>query len=126
MICTLQSRNVFMKDLYSCQKHTFRFGTFFNSLKIYFSEIKIILTIDKFGPVGSSCRIRRLHLCIGEGRKTHNECRRSDNQQSDGDASVMLKLFAMQITSLLSLLPGPLWPGVVPTDSLLYGSKRTI
>ena len=41
-----------------------------------------------------------------------NECLGYDTIQSDGDVPVMLKLWRMQSTPSLPLLPGPLWPSV--------------
>ena len=43
-----------------------------------------------------------------------NECPRYDTKQSDGEVPVMLGLWGMQTTPLLSLLPG-----------LIHGSNRT-
>ena len=40
-----------------------------------------------------------------------NECSRYDTKQSDGEASVMLELWGMQITLSFPSLPGSLWPG---------------
>ena len=37
-----------------------------------------------------------------------------------GEASVMLGLWGIQGTRLLSSLPGPLWPGVVALDGVLF------
>ena len=45
-----------------------------------------------------------------------NECPRYDTKQSDGEVPVMLRLWGMQSTPSLPLLPGPLWPGVVASD----------
>ena len=42
-----------------------------------------------------------------------------DIKQSDGEASVMLELWGVQSTLSLQLLPGPLWPEVVPLDRVL-------
>ena len=48
------------------------------------------------------------------------KCPRYDTKQSDVEAPVMLELWGMQSTSLLPSLPGPLWPGVVALDRVLY------
>ena len=62
-------------------------------------------------PVGWGCRIHRLFLC--RGVRTPNQCPGYDTKQSDGEVTVMLKLWAIvSIHSLLSL-PGPFWLGVV-------------
>ena len=45
-------------------------------------------------------------------RKLHTRC----PKQSDGEVPVMLELWGMRNTSLLPLLPGPLWPGMVVLD----------
>ena len=42
-----------------------------------------------------------------------------DTKQSDGEVPVMLELWGMWSTTLLPLLPGPLWPGVVAPDRAL-------
>ena len=54
-----------------------------------------------------------------EGLDSPNECPGYDIEQSDGEALVMLELWGMQSTSLLPLLPVPLWPGVVALDRVL-------
>ena len=41
-----------------------------------------------------------------------------DTKQSDGVAPVMLELWGMWSTP--SLLPGPLWPGVVAPERVLF------
>ena len=52
--------------------------------------------------------------CIGaEGLDSPNESPRYETKQSDVEAPVMLELWGMLSTPLLSSLPGPLWPGVV-------------
>ena len=48
-----------------------------------------------------------------EGVRPTKECPGYDTKQSDGEASVMLKLSGMRSTPSLPLLPDPLWPGVV-------------
>ena len=62
-------------------------------------------------PVGRGYRIHQLHLC--RGIRLSNECPRYDIKQSDCEALEMEELWRMRSTSLLPLLPGPLWPGVV-------------
>ena len=52
-------------------------------------------------------------------RPLPNECPGYDTKQSDGEAPVMLKLLGMQSTPSLLLLPGPLWPRLVPPDRVL-------
>ena len=68
-----------------------------------------------FCPVSWDCRIHRLHLCRVV-TPSPNECPRYDTKQSDGEVPVMMKLWGMQSTSSLPLLPRPLWPGVVAPD----------
>ena len=53
-----------------------------------------------------------------------NECPRYDTKQSDGEVPVMLRLWGMQSTTLLPLLPGPLWPGMVAPDRVLSIGKK--
>ena len=42
-----------------------------------------------------------------------------DSEQSDDVVPVMLELWGMRSTPLLSSRPGPLWPGVVAPDMVL-------
>ena len=57
---------------------------------------------------------------VGKGVRTPpNECPRYDTEQSDGRAPVMLELYGMWSTLSLSSLPGPLWPAVIESDSVL-------
>ena len=76
-----------------------------------------ILYIDCL--VGWGCRIHRLHICR-EVRPLPNECPGYDTKQSDGEVLVMLELWGIRSNPSLSLLPGPLWPGVVATDKALF------
>ena len=48
-----------------------------------------------------------------------NECPGYDTKQSDGEVPAMLEFWGMQSTPSLTLLPGPLWPGVVAPDRAL-------
>ena len=67
-------------------------------------------TIQKFDPVGWSCRIHWLHLCRGVWLP--NDCPWYDTKQSDGKAR------SMWSTTSLPSLPDPLWPRVVAPDSV--------
>ena len=49
-----------------------------------------------------------------------NECPKYDTKQSDGEVPVMLELWGMQSTPSLPSLPGPLCPGVVAPDRVLW------
>ena len=69
-----------------------------------------------FAPLGWICRIHRLHLWRGV---RHNGCHGYDTKQSDGEAPVMLELWKIRSTPSLSLLPVPLWPGVLAPDRVL-------
>ena len=67
-------------------------------------------------PVDWGSRIQQMHLCRGV------TCPRYNNEQSDSETPVMLELWGMQSTPSLSLLPGPLWPGVVaPVRAISMG-----
>ena len=58
--------------------------------------------------------------CISTGGKdSPKECPAYDSKQLDGEASVMLELWEMQITSLLPSFPGPFWLWVVAPDRVL-------
>ena len=50
------------------------------------------------------------------GKSFPNENPRYDIKRSDGDVPVMLGLWGMQSTPSLTLLPGPLCPGMVAPD----------
>ena len=78
--------------------------------KIYLSVFIFVPRLNY--PVGWGCRIHRLHLC--RGVRPHNEFPGYDTKQSDGEVPVML-----QSIPLLTLLPGPLCPGVVAPDRAL-------
>ena len=72
--------------------------------------------------------VELLTLCIAlsvgtvEYTDPPNECPGYDTKQSDGEVPVMLGPWGIQSTPSLPLLPGPLWPGVVPPDrALLMG-----
>ena len=68
--------------------------------------------------VGLGWRINRLLLCRGV-RPTINECPGYDTKQSDGEVPVMLELWGMRSTPSMTLLPGPLWPGMVTPERAL-------
>ena len=91
---------------------------------------------------GRGCRIHRLHPCrevrlskreaqsaaaveyidctSAEGNESPNECPGYDIKQSDGEVPVMLELWTMRSTPSLPSLPGPLGPGVVAPDRVLF------
>ena len=68
-------------------------------------------------PVGWGCRIRRLHLY--RGVKLPQWVSWINTKQSNGEAPVIVELWGMQSTPLLSLLPGSFWFGVVSLDRVL-------
>ena len=55
-----------------------------------------------------------------------NECPVYDTKQSDGEASVMLKLWGMLSTLSLPSIPRSLWPGVVFSVSVLSMSQMEL
>ena len=60
------------------------------------------------------------NLMVQRGKTpSPNECPGYDTKQSDGDITVILVPWAMWSTPSLSLLPGPLWPGIVAPDRSL-------
>ena len=69
-------------------------------------------------PFGWGCRIDLLLFWRGV-RLPINECPGYDTKQSDGEVPIMLKLWRMQSTPSLPLLPGPLWPGGVAPARVL-------
>ena len=63
---------------------------------------------------------------LQRGKTTPNECPGYDSKQSDGEVPVMLGPWGLGSTPSLSLLSGPLWPGVVaPDKGPIYGLNRT-
>ena len=87
------------------------------AIKEYSTLPSLVSYSGQHGPVSWGCRIHRLHLCE---RVRHTQ-RLSwyETKQSDGEAPVMLDLWGMQSTPLLSSLPGPCWSGVVALDRVL-------
>ena len=72
--------------------------------------------------VSSGCRICWLHLCRED---TSNECLEFDTKLSHGETQV-LELCGMCNTPSLSLLQGPLWPGVVVPVSVSSMGKKEL
>ena len=70
--------------------------------------------------VGWGCRKHQLPLSKGVRPPPPTSVLLYDTKQSDGEVPIMLKLWGMQNTTLLSSLPGPLWPGVVVPDRVLF------
>ena len=66
-------------------------------------------------PVGTNCRIHRLHLCRGVTPTPLNECPRYDCMVPE-----IMELWRMRSTPSLTLLPGPLWPCVVTPDRTIF------
>ena len=97
---------------------------YYNSFKssgIFKIMVKQCFTLDTKPdscPVSLGCRIHQLHLCRGKTPPS-NECPRYDTKQSYSEVPVLLELQGMQSTLSLSLLPGPLWPGMVTPDRAL-------
>ena len=75
--------------------------------------MKVILKSN--GPVRWGCGIHRPHLCRRVRPFPTIECSGYDIKHSDGEASVILELWGMQSTPLLSSLR----PGVVVPDKVL-------
>ena len=53
---------------------------------------------------------------FAEGVRPSNECSGYDTKQTDGEVPVMMELWGMRSPTLLLLLPGPLWTGMVAPD----------
>ena len=68
-------------------------------------------------PVGWGCRIHRLHHY--RGIRPPKKCPGYNTKKSDSKVTVMLELWEMRITPSVSLLPGPLWLGMVAPDRAL-------
>ena len=84
--------------------------------------------------VGENKHIHSLHqqilnlpLAQSAGAAEYTDCISGyDTKQSDCEASVILKLWGTRNTPLLLSLPGPLWPGVVASDSVLFMGKKEL
>ena len=57
---------------------------------------------------------------LQRGKTPPNECPGYDTKQSDGEVPAVLELWWMRSTPSLPSLPGPLWPGVVAPDRVLF------
>ena len=55
-------------------------------------------------------------MLLSRGVRTPNLCPGYYTKQSDTEVPVMLELWEMQSTPSLTLLTGPLWPGMVASD----------
>ena len=96
----------------------FFFHLFYLFILIFpWTVLMINNSFSSFCSVSCGCRIHWLHLCIGVRPPAPNEC--PDTKQSAGEVPAVLELWRMRSTSLLPLLPGPLWPGVVAPDRAL-------
>ena len=54
-----------------------------------------------------------------EGQNSSKKCLEYYTTQSDGEVSVMQKLWGIWSTPSLPSLPGPLWPGLLVPDWVL-------
>ena len=95
------------------------FSISFNLICIFIITPREFFTPALDCLVGWGCRIHRLHLCR-EVRPSPNECRVDDTKQSDCEVPVIIELWGMQRTPSFPSLPGPLWPGVVGPNRVLY------
>ena len=55
-----------------------------------------------------------------EGENFADECPGCDIKRFDGEVPVMLELWEMQSTPSMQSLPGPLWPGDLEPDRVLF------
>ena len=88
--------------------------TFLDCIHIFISSCMHICC-----PVGSFCRIHRLHLCREVRPPPQRVSGMYDTKQSDRAVPAMLELWEMQSTPSLPSFPGPLWPSVVAPDRAL-------
>ena len=79
----------------------------------------MILIKNLSSPVGRGRRTHQLRLNRGGKPLPPNECPAYDTEQSNAEATVMLKLWGMRSTYSLPSLLGPLWPRVVAPDRVL-------
>ena len=80
-------------------------------------HITYICTVNTYIHTGS---VSRIHCISANGYNSLNECPVYDTKQSDGEASVMLELSGSRSKPLLPSLLGPIWPGVVAPDWVLF------
>ena len=78
----------------------------------------------KFAPSASGAveAIEYTYCISAEGKEPPllNECHAYDTKQSDYEVPVMVKLWGMWSTPSLPSLPGPLWPGMITPERILY------
>ena len=85
---------------------------------IYSTTLLMVGETNKF-VAQSAGAVEYTDCNFAEGKDPPHECPRYDTKQSDGEVVIMLELWGMRSTSLLPLLPGPHWPGVVAPDRAL-------
>ena len=110
-------RNIYIPLTFSVFVFFLGFQT--NFLLLFAAVVKFcslyLVQVSKFCncPVGWGCRIHRLLLCRG--------VRPPPNTTSVLNITLnhLMELWGMWSTSSLSLLPGPLWPGVAASNRVL-------
>ena len=80
--------------------------------------LKTISLYTKPLKTTQKCKAQLTSLLGGGVIPPPNEYPGYDLKQSDGEAPVMLKLWGMQSTPSVPLLPGSLWPRVVAPDMI--------
>ena len=104
---------------------TWSFHLFIHLCIFFLIYLQRSKTLPTSSSVGYGYRIHRLHLWK-EVRTTPNECSGYHIKQSDGEAVVMLELWWMQSTPSLPSHPGPLWPGVLAPERVLWVKKNCL
>ena len=90
-------------------------------LILMFKQMNTLYVVDQLAGA-----VEYTDCFSAEGSPPANKCPGYDTKQSDGEVPVMLELWGMWSTSLLPLLPGPLWPLVVaPDKGPIYESNGT-
>ena len=64
--------------------------------------------------------LRNTLTALFRGVRPPNECPVYDTKRSAGELPVMLEFYGMWNISSLPSLPGPIWPGVVTPERVLF------
>ena len=97
--------------VYSCLSPHFCVLVLFVLLMLVLSVLFLVAVISL--PLGA---VDYNDCTSADGSPPSNECPGYDTKQSDGEVSAVLKLWRIQSTPSLPLLPGPLWPRMVASD----------
>ena len=89
--------------------------------KIYIAKNRIVYGVNNLNIVFlQNWAFALSTVFLQRGKPPPKECPRYDTKQSDGEDPVMLEHWRMRRTPSLTSLPGPLCPGVVAPDRVLF------